>query len=732
MSSHIPDYTKINFAVDKEAAKQMIDWGVSLYHERTEIRKLNKAMYDSFNGIIDKAKINNIIKKQGETSSTPYISYRIGRNKLKQLIGEFLQIGIRATIYTINPEAKKEKYNKYMFRMGLAEFKPELEKVRSLGVDVMQGVSLPDKQQVSITDKSFKSLNEIIMQIIIDYKIANDRMIMTFLENWKHLILVSETCGKLDRNEKGADYWRPIDPNNAIFLESPGDVIVKRSPIVGEARQLYKHEILQEFNLTKDQLQKLDAMGTDNIEDSTSRSGRQLYTVYSFQFYGKKTTRVKESANTKGIPYYKFITEEDYVSKKGKIDSEVKKGKYKIVSEDDMFTIYEGHRIGTDIYTGIKEKENNIVTTEENGQSSLEFDYIFGLFGTVDGTRISLQAIVYEMEKVYNAIRRQLNIEISKLKGSFAVFDEAYFPNKTIANIGFELSEHGITTVNSSDIAMASDDREGVIDRIMKEFKLGDSQTISTLMQLALDIEQTLDRQTGMNNDRQGLGLASSTATMNQNNVNASLSMTYDMFQFMQFYINEVIGRLAEKVKINWSWLENGGEEMILSDEEFGYLKATRDLSNDSYAAFVTDGKLEYEISRKLEQYFLQDINSSRLRTVDVAKFYTTKSFAQGIKKLEDAYNELTKVQQSSEQAKLQSNEKMMTQKLQSDEALREDLQAHEKEIEVLKGKIKENLIITEGDIKKGISVDQKLRDHSREVQLKRMDSEQENAISEQ
>lgn len=716
----IPDYTKINFAIDKDSAKRMIDWGVSIYNERSETRKTNTKLYDAYNGIIDKKKYEYLTRKRGDESSTPYISYRIGRNKIKQLIGEFLQIGIKAVVFTINPEARKQKYEKYLFTKSTADFKPQLEKVRSLGVEALQGMKIPSPEEVNITDTAFKRKNEIVMQIIIDYKILKDSMIMTFLENWKSLILTSEVGGKLDRLENGEDYFRAIDPNDLIFLESPGEFIVQRSPIVGERRLLYKHEILQEFDLSKDDKEKLDSMGYDT-ESSIKKSGQYLYPVYSFQFYGKKTIRTKTGKNASGIPYRKFIQEHEYEKKKTDIQNDIKKGKYVIDNEKDLFTIYEGSLIGTDIYAGIKEKENNIIQKDESGNENLKFDYRIGLFGTVNGMRVPMQAIVYEMEKIYNAVRRQINVEISKLRGDFAVFDEAFMKNKTVTRLSYELAEHGVTTINSADPGMTSDDRESIVDRVVKSFKLGDSQTIQTLLAIAVDIEQTLDRQTGMNNDRSGFGQASSTATTNTNNVNASVSMTYDMFQFMQYYINDVISMLAEKIKINWTWINGEGDGMILSDEQYGYLKATRDLTNDSYGAFVTDGRLEFDISRKLENYFLQDINASKIRTIDVAKFYTNKSFAQGMKVLEDAYNDLMKASQSSQQQKLESDTQNLQSKIKSEMEWREDEQQSRKDEIVLKGKIEEQKIITKGNIDKGISTDQRLRDHMKERDLEEL-----------
>jgi hypothetical protein len=734
-NTSVPDYTKINFAVDIEEAKKMIDFGLNLYRERAHQREINKKLYNSYNGIINKKEIDRIVKKHGKLSSTPYIPYRIGRNKIKQLIGEFLQIGVRSTVYTINPEAQKAKYKRYINYKGMAKAKPMIEKARQQGMNVYPGYKIPDDKDVKITADKFKGKNEIVMQTILNYKLLKENLLKIFGENWKQLILTSEMCGKLERDKYYSDTFRPIDSNNAIFIENMYDPFVNESFILGERRTMFKHQILQvfakDFHDNPKLLEELDNIehNSSNNSNIDQKSGEYLYEVFSFQFYGSKTHRKKVSKGKNGGVYTKFIDDHEYKKDKDKIEKDIKKGKYSIVEEVNRMTIFEGSLIGSDLYLGIKEKENNIIYTDDNGFEHIKFDYVFGLFDTVDGVRISLQEIVYEMEKVYDSIRRQINLEISKMRGDMAIFDEAFMTSKKpFKEVLHDLSEYGTSTMNSSAEGAVSGDDETVIDRFVKTFKLGDSETIKTLITMALDIEQTLDRVTGMNDDRQGLGNASSTATTNQNNVNASISMTYDMFYFAQTYVNEVLSRLIEKVKINWTWLDNGGDGMILSDDEYGYLKATRELANDSYGAFITDGKFEFDLKRKLEQFFLAEINANKLRTLDVAKFYNEKSYAGSMKVLQDAYDILNKTIQQQEQIKTQSQQQIAAGQQQQNMQIHEDTQAHEIDKIRTKGEEDRKTKALDNDMENSVIVNKTMREQMNDQ--KKMSNE--NAIKEE
>ena len=230
-NSSVPDYTKINFAIDKDAAKDMIDFGVNLYYEKESRRQINKEMYNSYNGIINRKEIDRIVKKHGKLSSTPYIPYRIGRNKIKQLIGEFLQIGVRSTVYTINIDAQRKKYDKYVTYKGMSKAKPMIEKARQQGLNVYPGYKVPDEKDVKISSSLFKSKNEIVMQKIIDWKLLRENLVYQFMQSWMHLIFTSEMTGKVERDKYFNDTFRPIDPSDAIYIEYLFDPFVNESPM---------------------------------------------------------------------------------------------------------------------------------------------------------------------------------------------------------------------------------------------------------------------------------------------------------------------------------------------------------------------------------------------------------------------------------------------------------------------------------------------------------------------
>ena len=111
-----PEITDKDFSLGgtkNQDVHDILDYAVTQWESRYERRKRLEKLYNSHNGIIDQAEIESITKMTGQKSKTKYIKYRLGRSKLKQLHGEFLEISITPTVRTTNRDAQNRKMDKY-------------------------------------------------------------------------------------------------------------------------------------------------------------------------------------------------------------------------------------------------------------------------------------------------------------------------------------------------------------------------------------------------------------------------------------------------------------------------------------------------------------------------------------------------------------------------------------------------------------------------------------------
>lgn len=706
-----PNIVEKDFSVggkNNTEVHELLDYAISQWHSRaTRVTRIN-SLYNSYNGIVSAEEVEAVTKSTGKLSKTKYVQYRLGRTKLKQLHGEFLEINLEPTVRTINRDALNKKMTKYKSLLGLSLAKGQIEKVREMGYDVFSGVKIPSRNDKNAWNaNNFKLTNELVMQRIVDDKLKTQRLKTPFFYNFVDLTIGAEVFGKTERNINGVDTYRYIPIKYAMYEESINDTFLDQSPYFGEVRPMFLHEILtsKEWKFT-DAEKKLLREQTSGTSKEVSQNmenvgGNNLINTYTIEWKGLEPVWVKISpVEGSSEPYIRILSEEYYNSNERDIKKDIAKGKYK-VEKYLREILWSASRIGTGIYTEAKKEDYLIQRLNENNKYNVDFNYSGMLFNTVDGVRVSTQEIIAELEKIYDEIRFHINREMKKLKGTVVYFDEAFIPRgKQVSDVIHSITEDGLVRYNSSAEGNVSGTELESNKVGVGALNLGQNQNLAILLQQAMDIERVMDRVTGMNENRQGLTKATTTATANVNNIEASRSMTYDLFYFMQEYIERVLTKLAEKTKINKTYVGADQRQFILDDGEEMYLMSTKELDFDNYGVTITDGKKEKDILAKIETLFPQEINAGLLRTVDVARFWTESSFASALRVLDNAHDELAKIRQEELRIKQESSMKSTEQNLELAREEREDQQSHDRDMEALRTEGKKEVALLQGSLK--------------------------------
>jgi hypothetical protein len=706
----VPDINTTNFFTDKDACKKMLDYAVQIHDDRMAERNKNQRMYDSYNGAIDKKKIAAITRKYGQDSKIPFRSFRIGRTKVKQLVGEHLRIQLRPSVVTLNPEARIAKLEERRDLLGIAYAKPLIEKAKSMGMNVYDGIKIPGKEDLG-KFKNLKTINESIMQIVLKYKMKSENIHLRINDAFKYATQTCIMAGVIEKNDHGADEFRAFPSENAIFLEAENDFMCERSPIKGEKRLMYKSELLRTFKFSKEDKEKLDQIEKESIygnDSSVIRADKvgALFPVWIAEWSAKRTLRKKYTpSKLGGEDNINYISQKYYYENEKKIKKDVKQGRYKIEEEED-WTIFRGARVGNDLYLGMEEAEDLIKWTDPNGFEHTESNYIIMLLDTIGGKRVPIQEVIDSISMMYDTIMFLFFREINKFKGDHIVIDKAYFPKHSkTSKIMYDLAEEGVIEVNSSAEGNRSGiDSDGGVDKFVKSNSVtAGLNHIQNLLASADKLEMLLDSVTGMNRDRSGVAMASSTATANQSNLQASRDMTYELFYYANIYAEKVLSMLLEKTKINHEWLNTESGNFILSDNEYKFLRITSDISNDSYGALLDDGKRDMEIMDQMLPVFLQEVNARKLRSYDVIRFMRSAGLTDGLLALEEAYKVISDVENKAKEQEIQSREKSEELARKDAKNQFEDMQRHDLEKIITKGKMDENKEITKARMNAGI-----------------------------
>lgn len=602
-------------------------------------------LYNSYNGVTAAKSVRYLTETYGFKNKNKYIDYRAGRTKIDILHGEFLKIPLNSTVRTINSDAVVKKLEQYDFNLGAAHVREDIEKLRSVGVDPLEGMDPEDPNDPDFKKKiKPKDRYEIIMQRIINSLIEELDLVEKIGSNFLDAEIVSRMFSQIVVDEKnGSIDLEPIDPRDGIWFEFDRDPFLKKSFVMGRRQKMSINEVLTKFELTDTQRQQLKGLrdNYDTLKNNPDYKGRYslvngeyVVDVMHIEWMGLRREYTKKSPKTKS--QMEFSSQEDgflnisvtagaYEANKKQIDKTAKKNGQEIITE---FTeeLYEATRIGNLIDINCRVKP---FTMKDEDTGKPMFSYTGCVVKSVDGESISLQEIIENFSSLFNVVMYQINREIGKMKGKFIGFDKGMLPKgqtvkqllyKVVNDSMFEFSSAGTTNMAGKDMNIMN---------LLKEFDLGLSESFPQLIALKNDILQMLDLMTGINNERTGNIQASSTLGNAQSAIEASRTITEALFYYTHKYSETILMKLAETSKLVWGLYKPDKLRTILGDEDYEYVQATEGLADQKYGVYLTNGRRESELMQKIERYVEFYANSKELEFVDLVDVTLSDSLAE-------------------------------------------------------------------------------------------------------
>ena len=689
MASNFPEMIVRESQKNQAWARNIMDNAITYYQNNQSTRRVVlDALYESYNGIVKQAYKKLLEEKYGKTSEL-YKDFKLGRSKLKLLIGEYLSIELDPMVTSVNPDSIKTRVEMANLLRGAVEMKETLTKIKkNVGFDPV-GIEIPDANDPNLNSKLYPiTENELAMQLIIDDKIKGQKIKFKAQECFVDLLVTSECHGRVERNARGEEVFRPINPKDAIFQEVTNDPFCDDSPFKGERRWMYIKDVVQQFQLTPDQrVMLVNYSTTDTQEKKGFRviNGLPAVEVFTIQWKANRNFYTKISPAKNGSePYLRTIDPLDFEDNEKEYLNDIANQRYDVMV-DYGDELWEGTRIGEAIYVNVGPVPDQIQVLAANGKYFAEYEYVNMLFGTVDGVRISLQELINNLSEVNNVIMFMILRELKKIKGKVFVYDEALKPGKkSMTSLLLDATEHGVIRINSAAEGNYSQRDIENAANVIKELDLGLSASFNILLNLKSDIERTIDRITGINESREGMNKATQTATGTMQNIEASRSITKDIFVAMNEFLNSVLTLLAEKTKLNRPYLRSNRAKFLFGATLLNFIQITEDLMFDDFNVVLSDGRREMEIRERVRPLFDREINAGKLRAKDVIKFELKKNIHEALSVLDNAWNEISQFEEKQNQLQVQANRESLATQLQISREDREDRQAHEKELKLI------------------------------------------------
>ena len=695
-----------------------------LTQNMSRIGKFTK-LYNTYNGVVNPSSINYLTNTYGKRNRSKYVSYRLSKIKIDLVNNEWLTRPLNSTVSTTNILSQTAKLDNYQMVLGASHVKKDIEKLKSVGVDPLDGMDVPDiADQDAWAQMSFKDKNEDVMQVLINSSITDMELREKFNRNFQDVLITGMCYGQNTVTLEGDDDYITIDPRDAIYLEIERDTFLEKSPLMGHYEGMTLHDCLRKWRWTPreaEQLKEMAKTAQGDISNSLYR-GRYKYIGKEFivgcihiEWKSVRPTYYKISpltesqklVNPEDTNYKIELNAEEYEANIEKHNANVKKGLYSIEVKYQE-ELWEGWQVGHEILKDVRRKPFTMRREDAPGDV-FGYSYTGMLANTVNGTRISMQELMSAITDAFDIVMYQMMREIGKVKGKSIVYDSAALPRgQKISDILYQLANDNFVNINTSASGnMAMKDVANALG--IKEVDLGLSQSFPSLVNLARELKIMLDELSGVNPDRAGQTAASSTATNAQSNISNSRIITEHWFFLTGMFCEKVFTKIAQQRKLIWGLYKPNKARIVLGDEKFGCMEATRDLAYCDYGIKFIDGGKEQVIRRRIFGLAEASLNAKELRYQDVMEMEMAETLSEARAILNKAWKEIQAVsaqrQAQGEQAQGMMNQQNLQAQMEMANADREDKQIQEKEIVVLKAD--EQIRIDNNKMGKQLVVDQ-------------------------
>jgi len=669
------------------------EWGESIISYAVDnwiSRRYGRAEYfmklkNSYNGIVSQAERQAIDQIFGIANRTKWVDFRLSRNKVDTILGEFLMKEIKASPVVLNRDTKAKKTEIKNRLQAMYILKDTIKKLQESGVDVTGGVKVPETEEEAIARSSYKSKAEIFFERVTAQWAKKPELKMAFYSTLQDKLFTSEAHARVYINEMGKVQVDHISPEDAIFEEMKNDPLCKKSTYKGSRMWMTKAQVYKTFNLDQGEKNIIDGWfvnkGDGGLPASmflpSTETGESAIAVFHLEWHGLEAWPLKQ-AKIKDTEKSFFISHQYYQENKNRIHNEAKKGAYKLDVRYKQ-RLFEGYQIGFNIYKNIDQVKNT--RESENNPFYAPFTYQNILFNTVNGIRVPFYALMEEAKMQYNWVRNMINRELSKFKGVVFGYNRALLPvNADGKPVSMNYILWRILNDGVIDYSTAAEHnfsgKDFDVSDIFKATDLGVTSALETLIRLGYDLERLVDRLSSVNDNRQGLTSASETATNANNNIVSSRTITEPMMYFFDIFCGEVFKSVLDcyrvKVMIN---KEEVAEEIGDDASNFFY---DMEVAVCEIGVVMENNRMIDQVRQRIQKYIEVSLNAGELAIPDAFEVETAQTIAEAKAILRNSWENIQKLKAEESIRNNEAQAAMKKQELDTQIAFREDQQQHE------------------------------------------------------
>lgn len=376
------------------------------------------------------------------------------------------------------------------------------------------------------------------------------------------------------------------------------------------------------------------------------------------------------------------------------------------VEWDWIIEVWEGYRIGDDMYIGIQPIEYQHISADNPNSQKLPYTGV--VYNNTNSKPRSLVSMMKPLQYMYIVVWYRLELALSRDKGKVAVMDITQIPKSMNIDVNkwmHYLSALGVAFINPYDEGWDIPGREGGKPSPFNQLSSWDltmSNVIAEYIQLMQKIEDMVAKLTGITPQRQGQIAASELV----GNTNTAVSMSYHITEPWFWNHNQVKRRVLTML-LNTSkaaWKDSKRYlNYILDDATRAFVQLSDNFFYEDMDIFVDDSTKNQQYIDQLKQ-LLQPAMQNGASLLDIAEIITLDNMSMIKNRLEEIEQKRMEQMQQQQQAEQQAQQQIAEQQNQLKE---EELMLKEAELDLEKYKIDQDKYKTDQDNATKITVAQ-------------------------
>lgn len=667
--------------------------------------------YDLYNSIYNEKDLKYVTNpfKQDDGFPATAQDYNIIKPKIDLLLGEETKRPFNFRVVRTSDIATSDLQDKakqllidYVQASIMSKLGPE-EQARYQEALQSGEIMTPEQIQKYLT-KDYKDIAEIAAQHSLNYLKQKLNVTHEFFKGWKDALIAGEEIyyvGVIN----GEPYVERVNPLSFSYEQSADLEFIHEASWCCRKMNMSATEIYDRFydKMSEKQLNELLDMMDDGTRGGLNPQVRKTSLDYphiktrTINGFSSNPFQNADNINVwhccwksfKKIGFVTIINPETGVEEEFEVDESYKvTGREVNVEWTWIIEVWEGYRVGEDLYIGIQPVEYQHISADNPNSQKLPYTGV--VYNNTNSSPRSLVSMMKPLQYMYIVIWYRLELAMARDKGKVVTMDITQIPksmNIDVAKWMHYLGALGVNFVNPYEEGWDIPGREGGKPSQFNQITALDltmANTIDQYINLMDKIESMVSEITGVTKQREGAISSNELVGNVERSVVQSAHITEPLFWVHNQVKKEVLSMLLNTAKFAWKDSDKRCIHYVLDDATRAFLTLTDDFFYEDMDIFLDDSTKNQQQLEALKQ-LMQPAMQNGASLLDIAEIITMDNINMIKNRLEDIEQKRMEQQQALEEQQAQREQQMIQMQ---NEVKEEELMIKEAEMDLEKYKI--------------------------------------------